>query len=103
MLLFENRTTDGDSSVFSRANRGELGLTDEYILNVYGTWDGASVTAHYSFDNTNWSATDTDATWSQNKGIKVSLNDDMYLKFILVDAGASTSINAEILNVREDK
>ena len=98
MYLFQDRAANGDSSVFSIENRGSVGMDGEYTIWVYGVWDGCTVTAHYSFDGTNYSAVDTDATLTQNKAIKVSLSGKPHIKLTLADAGASTLINAEILN-----
>lgn len=102
MYLFQNQTTNGDSIIFGSSTRDDVGLTEDYVVYIFGTWDGCSVTIHYSFDNINYSATDTDATFTQNGGVGIKLPIDSYIKATLTGAGVSTDITA-ILKDRQNR
>lgn len=104
MLLMEDKTSNGDSpEIFKIDNHeddeGRVGVTGEYYLEVFGTWDGATVTAHYSTDGSNWSDADAEGTYTENKGIWMTIPKGVgQVKVTVSSAGGSTSLSARILS-----
>lgn len=99
MKLFEDKTSNGDSDIFTKAAPGDVGVVGDYYFFVHGTWDGATVTVHTSLDGTSWSSADADATFTENGGVWVQLpREDGQIKATLAGVGASTSLTGDLIN-----
>lgn len=99
MILFDSQTANGDSVIFNKVNNGGVSVIGDYFFSVTGIWDGATVTVHYSTDGINWSGVDSDATFTANGGVWVSIpRETGQIKAALSNAGASTVIDAELLS-----
>lgn len=90
-VLFTDQTANGNSAVFNAVMR-------EYsLIRVYGVWDGASVQAFADFDDSGTYCALTEGVWTQDNIKTLYLKPGVKLRMTLSDAGASTSLSAEVL------
>lgn len=91
VTLFTAQTANGDSSVFDAVHR-------EYsLIRVYGTFDGATVTAYADFDESGTYCILADGVWTSADIKTLYFKPGVKFKLTLSSAGASTSISAEVL------
>ncbi len=97
IVFFTARTTNGNSSAFPMAFPNREGQ-----LNIFGTFDGSTVKLKYSPDggSTYIVAKDVfgnDISFTANGGIPIKAPLGELLLCEVTSAGASTSINAELV------
>jgi hypothetical protein len=87
--IFENRTTDGDSTVFTHEG-------GDAVLYVWGTFDSCTVTFNHSPDGTTY-FTETALTYTAaNEGDILTLRQGVKYKATVSSAGGSTDINVTL-------
>ena len=90
-VLFTDRTTDGNSAALDVVTR-------EYsLIRVYGTWDGANVQAFADFDESGTYCALAEGVWTGDNIKTIYLKPGVRLRLTLADAGATTSLSAEVV------
>ena len=85
-VFFSARTSDGSAG-------GAEFAADIWTVQVYGTWDGATVTFDCSVDGENWEPI-ADAEFTEDGSVNIELAPRCSIRATVSDADASTSLTA---------
>ena len=89
--LLSAQTSNGDGSIVEVFER-------EYaLIRVYGTWDGATVTAYADFDDSGTYCVLATSAWTADDIKQIYLKPGVKIKLTVSSAGASTSLSSEIV------
>lgn len=76
-------------SAGSATTAGTAVQRGRYQLTAYGTWDGATATLQWSYDNATWINVDTLASFTANGAVGVFLGDG-YVRVNISGAGTTS-------------